>query len=573
MNHQDYLKAIKNLKKWDYAYFQTHQSLVSDEYYDQIYAQVIKYESDHPDQIVSDSPTQKVNDFVDQTKTKVYHLYPVLSLAKAHNESDVNKFLKQFPSNAKFIVQPKIDGATLVLRYDQNGQLEQILSRGDGQSGTNIIHLLTAIKGVMPTIDVTNLHFATPIKHYLIRGEVFIAKNDFEVLAAGGQHKNPRNLAAGSLNLKDVEIAKQRKLQFIAYDFKAIDQNRSVHHLANQYDVNQYLATNQMATISVAAINQDLINDHLTIINQFRHDYPYEIDGAVIKPFDLNYLEQLGLTNKYPKALLAYKYPAQRVLTTIRTLQIDVAKTGRLSYTVSVDPVNINGNLYHTVNLHNSDLIKKANWSIGDQVQLYLAGEIIPQFDQIVNKNPDPNAKLINYLWTNCAFCYQPIINDACLNENCSERQIKLLIDQAKALDLRGLGQAHIRKCYEARTITNLNDLMNLDALKLEPIATDDIASSKLINNILNNQKPLTLSQFLLALQVENVAAATIKKLVNDYPTLEQLLAASDQLLNAKQKWAQNMGKTLKTLDQNLIAAYKQKATNDYRNKNWNKSS
>ena len=573
MNHQDYLKAIKNLKKWDYAYFQTHQSLVSDEHYDQIYAQVIKYESDHPDQIVSDSPTQKVNDFVDQTKAKVLHLYPVLSLAKAHNENDVNKFLKQFAPNAKFIVQPKIDGTTLVLRYDQNGQLEQMLSRGDGQSGTNIIHLLSAIKGVPPTIDVTNLHFSTPIKHYLIRGEVFIAKSDFEVLAAGGQHKNPRNLAAGSLNLKDVEIAKQRKLQLIAYDFKAIDQNGNVHHLVNQHEVNQYLATNQMATISAPAISQDLINDHLAIINQSRLDYPYEIDGAVIKPFDLNYLERLGLTNKYPKALLAYKYPAQRVLTTIRTLQIDVAKTGRLSYTVNVDPVSINGNLYHTVNLHNSDLIKKADWSIGDQVQLYLAGEIIPQFDQIINKNPDPNAKLVNYLWTNCAFCDQPIINDSCLNENCSERQIKSLIDQAKALDIRGLGQAHIRKCYEARTITTLNDLMNLDAPKLEPIATDDVASSKLINNILNNQKPITLSQFLLALQVENVAAATIKKLVNSYPTLEQLLTASEQLINAKQKWAQNMGKTLKSLDQNLIAAYQQKATNYYRNKNWNKSS
>ena len=554
-NHQSYLKAIKALKKWDHAYFQNQQSLVSDEHYDQVYANVIAFESAYPDLIASDSPTQKVGSDLN-SEHKVVHLDPVLSLAKAHDFAALAKYFAQFGDLEKcqFVVQPKIDGATLVLKYDQQGQLIQVLSRGDGQVGNNVMHLAPAIKNLVAQIDLSNLKFKA--NYYLIRGEVYIAKTDFQTLqSANPSFKNPRNLAAGSLNLKDLELAKTRQLQLIAYELKAISQTGDVQYLSDQISTNQYLKAQGFAILDCNPVKSQLVQDHLDLINEQRDQLPYEIDGAVIKINQLDYLKQLGSTNKFPKAYLAYKYPAQRQLSTIKQLHIDVSKTGRISYTVTIDPVVINGNTYQTINVHNSAIISQKQWSIGDQVSVFLAGDIIPQIDQIVTKNPDPQALLVNHLWSECLYCHQPIINDSCQNSNCSERQIKILIDQAKALDLRGLGQAHIRTCYAAKTITSLKDLMTLNANHLKPIGQSD---GKTVSNILKQLKPIKFNQFLLALQIDGLANATIKKLVLTYHNLDQILSNLDQLKNQKQQWAKALANRLANLDQTIIDAYYQ---------------
>lgn len=563
MTYQTYLQAIKDLQTWDRAYFQNQRSLVSDEHYDQVYATVVAFENAHPDLIAANSPTQRVGSDL-KHNAKIKHLDPVLSLAKAHNEADLNKYLAQFGTDYNrfdFIVQPKVDGATLVLKYDHNGRLEQVLSRGDGQYGNNIIHLSSAITNLVPTIKVDQLQIQGD--HYLIRGEVFISKADFQALEA--QHrefKNPRNLAAGSLNLKDLEIAKTRKLQFVAYEIKAIDKAGTISYLHDQVQTNQFLASQGFAILAASVIKAPAVQDQLDLINANREQLPYEIDGAVIKINQLDYLKKLGTTHKYPKAYLAYKYPAKRMLSTIRNLQIDVSKTGRISYTVTIDPVLINGNTYQTINVHNSAIISQKQWALGDQVSVYLAGDIIPQIDQIVKKNPDPAAALTNHLWTNCAYCQSPIVDDSCQNLSCDERQIKLLIDQAKALEIRGLGQAHIRKCYQAQTICSLLDLMTLSYHHLSPLGHHNV---KTITNILNQLKPIKFNQFLLALQVDGLANATVKKLCATYQDLDQLLNHLDQIANQKQQWAKNLANQLLTIDPAIISAYRQSQS---RNKN-----
>lgn len=563
MTYQTYLQAIKDLQTWDQAYFQNQQSLVSDEHYDQVYASVVAFENAHPELIVANSPTQRVGSDLNQS-AKIKHLDPVLSLAKAHNQDDLNKYLAQFGTNydqLDFIVQPKVDGATLVLKYDRDGKLIQVLSRGDGQFGNNIIHLSPAITNLVPTIKLDQWQIQGD--HYLIRGEVFISKSDFQALQSEHpEFKNPRNLAAGSLNLKDLKIAKTRRLQFVAYEIKAINNDGTISYLKDQVQTNQCLASQGFAILAAPVVKAAAVQDQLDLINANREQLPYEIDGAVIKINQLDYLKQLGATNKYPKAYLAYKYPAKRELSTICNLQIDVSKTGRISYTVTIDPVVINGNTYQTINVHNSTIIRQKQWALGDQVSVYLAGDIIPQIDQIIKKNPDPAAALINHLWTNCAYCQSPIIDDSCQNLNCDERQIKLLIDQAKALEIRGLGQAHLRKCYQAQTICSLLDLMTLNYHHLNPLGQSD---AKTIANILNQLKPIKFNQFLLALQVDGLANATVKKLCAKYVDLDQILNDLDNLAKQKQQWAKALAKQLATIDPAILNAYRQSQS---RNKN-----
>lgn len=560
-NQSQYLKAVKQLQAWDQAYFQKQISLVSDQVYDALYAQVVAFEKRHPDLVVANSPTQVVNDDKISQTNKVNHLHPVLSLEKAHDMSDVNKFINQFAIDETFIVQPKVDGATLVLKYDKQGQLVQLSSRGNGQIGNDLSHLQSAIMGVVTKINVNDLPFLSA-KNYLIRGEVYLNKADFQALQAQDPTlKNARNTAAGALNLKDVSVAKTRWLRFVAYDFKAVSANQDIMHFENQGALNTYLINQGFNVLEAAEINRDAIENALNIINQNRDHLPYEIDGAVIKPYHLKYLNQLGYTNKYPRAMLAFKYPSQRMVTAIRALTIDVAKTGKLTYTVTIDPVDLAGKTIKTINVHNQEQIRKANLAIGDQVTIYLAGEIIPQIDQVVNHNDDPELALVNHLWTNCAYCQHDIIDDYCQNPSCDEIQIKLLIDQAKALDLKGLGQAHIRTCYQAQTITNLYDLLSLDESKLRPIKSNQHQSSKTITNILNQaDKPLNFYQFLLALQIENVADAKIKALVKKYQNWDNLINHLHDFQASKLKQDQNIYHKLINLDPRLIKIYHERA-------------
>jgi len=374
-------ELIKILNKASYEYHTLDMPSISDQEYDDYYAELVKLEVEHPNLVRPDSPTMKVGYEVIEGFEKVTHERPMMSLDDIFNEEEIREFdrkVRKVVANPTYVCELKIDGLSVSLLYE-NGKLVRGATRGDGTTGENITHNVKTIKSVPLSLpeDIT----------IEVRGEIYMPKASFESLNKERKEKgekefaNPRNAAAGSVRQLDSSIAASRNLSTFLYHIpNAVD-----YHITSQEECLNYMK-NLTFTVNPNIIHAKNIEEVIEYISYWqihRPELPYEIDGVVIKVDKLQDQNRLGFTARVPKWAIAYKFPAEEVLTQLKNIEFCVGRTGKITPRADLTPVHLAGSIISSVTLHNEDYIKEKDIKIGDTISIHKAGDVIPEVVEV----------------------------------------------------------------------------------------------------------------------------------------------------------------------------------------------
>jgi len=497
MNYEDYVKNNQILKEWSEAYYKG-KPVVTDEEYDKLYKKVETYEKLNPNVILKDSITKQVGSNIQSSFNKEKHLTRMYSLPNAFNIDDVLKWLNNKSINSELIVEPKYDGLSLNLIYN-NGRLEKALTRGDGEIGENITNNALVVNNV-----IKNIHYKGTIE---IRGEVLMLKSVFNKINEKNKiFANPRNAATGSLRQLNPEITKQRNLVFIPWDigytdvsFKTLE-DKILFIKKQGFKISNYIKINPI---------KEEIEKAYELIKKDRNEIP--MDGIVIKINDIDLINKLGYNNKYPRWSIAYKFPYEEKATTIKDIKFQLGRTGKITPVAIIEPVKIDGTIITKVTLHNLKEIERLNINKGSKVIVIKSGGIIPKITKVLNK-------LEPLKLNKCPFCNQELKhigqNTFCTNTDCNEILIQKLIHMVgkNGLRLNGFGEQLIRKLVKYNIVTNFKDLLNLTKEDLLKITGSEKMTIKLLNE-LKRIDDVPCWRKITALGIEGVGNSLAKKI------------------------------------------------------------
>lgn len=384
MTKEEYIFNVTKLNKYSYAYYCEDKPMVTDEEYDKLYQDVLKYEQDHLNDILSNSPTQRVGDKIKDGFIKHTRQHKMYSLDNVFNLEELKKWLinlnKKIPEEQQgWCCSPKFDGCSIELDYTNNNTNEPLVlaiasTRGDGITGENVTANAKTIHSIPLSLNNT--------KDVTIRGEIVISKTNFKKLNKLNNNKfsNPRNLASGSLRQLDPNITKSRKLEFIPWGIVNVDKTKSSSFYEQMKDT---VYTNNHFINGIQYFQHcktiDEVLEYADVLTKTRDKYPYELDGCVITVDNLNVQESLGYTQKCPRFSIALKFPPKEVMTRIIDVENRVADTGTITPVAILEPVKIGGRLISKVTLHNYEKIKTDDIRIGDHIAIILSGDVIPK--------------------------------------------------------------------------------------------------------------------------------------------------------------------------------------------------
>lgn len=536
MNRIEILR--RELHEHNYRYHVLDAPIISDAEYDQLMAELRQLEAEHPEWVTPDSPTQRAGAPPLEKFEKIRHPVPVLSLANAFNPADVRAWLERIAKldarvlTADFVVEPKIDGLTVVLRYE-NGIFIQGATRGDGETGEDITANLRTIR----SLPLVLRQPAT----LTVRGEAFIPIADFETLnqrlAANGEktYLNPRNTAAGSLRQLDPNLAATRPLALLTYQILTGE--------APTTQAEQLAYLRELGFPTPAPILCPNLEAAITACQQAaeqRETFPYEIDGMVIKLNDLTLAQELGFVGKDPRGAIAFKFPAREVSTTLLEIGVNVGRTGVLTPYATLEPVEIGGVIVRQATLHNFDYIRAKDIRPGDRVLVKRAGDVIPYVIGPLTEARDGSQ--IPYVPPQtCPACGQPVENLAgevawyCINPACPAQLVRNLehFVGRNAMDIVGMGIKIVEQLVNAGL---LHDVADLYTLKAEDLLSLEGFAVKKVENLLTaiaDSRTRPLHRVLVALGIRGVGESLAADLVKHYPSLDALAAASAESLQA----------------------------------------
>ncbi len=527
-------ELIKILNKASYEYHTLDMPTISDQEYDDYYAELVKLETEHPHLVREDSPTVRVGSVVIDGFEKVTHERPMMSLGDIFNEEEIrdfdNKIRKVIP-NPSYVCELKIDGLSVSLLYEK-GKLVRGATRGDGTVGENITHNVKTIKSVplsLPEdIDIE------------VRGEIYMPKASFESLNKERRERgekefaNPRNAAAGSVRQLDSKIAASRNLSTFLYHIpNAIDYD--IHSQKDCLDYMKELTFTVNPNITHAKNIEEVI-EYISYWQAHRPKLPYEIDGVVIKVDNLQDQNRLGFTARVPKWAIAYKFPAEEVLTQLKNIEFCVGRTGKITPRADLMPVHLAGSVISSVTLHNEDYIKEKDIKIGDIISIHKAGDVIPEVVE-VKKERRTGEEIDFKMVTHCPICGTELVRKEseaayfCLNPNCDARKIEGLIHFASrdAMNLDGFGENIIEDFYNMKYLHRIDDYYTLTIHK-ESLQELEGFGEKSINNLLEsieNSKQNSLEKLLFGLGIRHVGKKNAVILAEHYNTLDRLMEAS----------------------------------------------
>ncbi len=532
------LKA--SLTKWSKEYYVNDKPTVDDSVYDNALAELFALENEYPELITHDSPTQTVGMLESSSFKKTKHEISMLSLKNAFNDEDLLHFDKQIKkesTNYSYFVEPKIDGLSISLIY-QNGKLVKALTRGDGVVGEDVTNNAKQISNIPQSINYD--------KEITIRGEIYISHssfnkinkerldNDEEPLA------NPRNAASGTMRQLDPSIVKERNLEMIAYWSM---NNQDDYAFNSQEETISNLSKLGFKTSELSYHARD-ITEVINVINKIsdsRNKIDYEIDGIVIKVNESKHYEEIGYTSKFPKWAIAFKFPAEVKQTKLIDIFPTIGRTGRVTYNAKLEPVQLAGTTVQRATLHNADYIRDLDLRIGDYVNVKKAGEIIPKVIS-ANTNKRTGAEIKWEEVKQCPNCNSIFdrkegeVDQYCLNEQCSLRLTESIIHfvSRDAMNIEGLSTKQVEKFIELGWIQSFSDIYKLkdkeeDILKLEGY------QSKSVNSLLESieaTKSNTLDKFIFALGIRHIGKKTAKDIAKEYGTIDELMKVNlDELL------------------------------------------
>ena len=520
-------------------YYVDDNPSITDQEYDDYYNELLKLEEKYPDLKRSDSPTLRVGGKVVDKFEKVTHESPMLSFDDIFNEDEIVLFderIKKTCPNATYTLEPKMDGLSGSLLYEK-GVLKRAATRGDGLIGENITHNVETIKSVP-----LRLNKALDIE---VRGEIYMSKASFERCNKEKEERgenlfsNPRNAAAGSVRQLDSKIAAKRNLDFMAYFIP----NPDKYGIKTQGESLAFLKelgfkTNYNLNGLAKGVN-DIIN-YIDDLGSKRHDLPFEIDGVVLKVNSLEDEAKLGFTERVPRWGIAYKFPAEEVLTTLKEIKFTVGRTGKITPNALFSPVHVAGSVISKATLHNEDYCLDKDVRVGDVISIRKAGDVIPEVVE-VKKERRTGKEVPFKMIENCPMCASKLVkedaNYFCKNDLCPARKMEGLIHFASrnTMNIDGLGERIIEDFYNMGFIKSISDIYLLSNHKEDLIELEGFGE-KSVNNLLEsieNSKNNSLEKVLFALGIRHVGKKTAKILAKRYKNIDNIINVNiDELTN-----------------------------------------
>ncbi|ASB96539.1 NAD-dependent DNA ligase LigA [Streptococcus equi] len=521
------------LNQYRQEYYTNDAPSVSDSEYDKLYRELVELEQTYPAYILKDSPTQLVGSTILTGFQKYQHQYPLFSLQDAFSREELNAFDQRIKSafpEAEYLAELKIDGLSISLVYEA-GVLKVGATRGDGTIGENITENIKNIKDIpkrlSQALDVT------------IRGEAYMSRQAFKTINEERQENgepefaNPRNAAAGTLRQLDTRIVAKRQLATFLYQEVGLEtadsQQKTLERLADLgFSVNShYLLSSSMNDIW----------DFIQSIEASREELPYEIDGVVVKVNQLAIQEELGFTVKAPRWAIAYKFPAEEKEAEIVSVDWTVGRTGVVTPTANLTPVQLAGTTVSRATLHNVDYIAEKDIRIGDTVVVYKAGDIIPAVLRVVEAKRRDQAPMP--IPTACPSCQSQLVHFEdevalrCINPLCPslvQRSLEHFASR-QAMNIAGLGPAVVEKLYSAGLV---HDVADIYRLSLEDLLTLDGIKEKSAEKLLaaiEQSKANSAEKLLFGLGIRHIGAKASRLILEAYGDLEALLAVTAEEL------------------------------------------
>lgn len=528
------------LNHYGYEYYVLDKPSVPDAEYDKLMQELLLLEEKFPQFKTADSPSVRVGGVVLDLFEKVEHRTPMLSLGNAFNEQDLRDFDRRIRQavgdDISYVCELKIDGLAVSLRYE-DGLFVQGATRGDGSIGEDITANIKTIKSI-PLRLRENVSLE-------VRGEAYMPKRSFEALnQARGERgeelfANPRNAAAGSLRQLDPKIAASRRLDVFLYGIGNISEDSGIDSHSEGLDYLDRLGfkTNQERR-RCAAIDE--VIEYVNSWVEKRPNLPYEIDGIVIKVNSYAHQASLGTTAKSPRWAIAYKFPAEEVVTTLLDIELSVGRTGVITPTAILEPVKVAGTTVQRASLHNEDLIREKDIKLGDKVVVKKAGDIIPE---VVNVLADlrTGEEVEFHMPTHCPECESELVRFEgevalrCINPKCPAQLREGLIHFVSrvAMNIEGLGEKVISQLFAEKLIADVADIYKLTREQLLALERMGEKSATNLIKAIETSKANSLEKLLFGLGIRHVGAKAAKTLAQQFGTMESLARASKEDLLA----------------------------------------
>ena len=525
-------ELTKLLNEAGYRYYVLDDPTMPDFEYDRLLRELEDLEKAHPELALPDSPTKRVGGQAVNTFAQVTHAVPLMSLQDVFSMEELDDFLlhtKDSLSQAEFSVEPKIDGLSVALEYE-NGRFVRGATRGDGAVGEDVTENLKTIRSIPMVLE-------NAPQRLIVRGEVYMPKKTFYALNAALEENgektfaNPRNAAAGSLRQKDPKVTAKRKLDILVFNVQLAEGISFAGHC----ETLEYLKKLHFKVIPYKKLSDpQKIDAEVLRINEEREKLPCDIDGAVIKLDNLADRERLGATAKFPRWAVAYKYPPEIKSTVVEDILVQVGRTGVLTPKAVVRPVRLAGTTVTNATLHNQDFISRLDLRIGDTVRIRKAGEIIPEILE-VELSQRPEGAQPYFLPKTCPVCGAPVERDEdgaflrCTGAECPaqlSRNIAHFVSR-DAMDIDGLGAAIVESLIAQNLIRSPADIYYLTLEEISGLWKSGTTAAKKLLAAIESSKQQDVSRLIYALGIRQVGAKTGKSLASFFGSLDKLMEAS----------------------------------------------
>ena len=544
-------QRIEELRKLliqaSYAYYVQDSPIMEDVIYDKLYRELQDLETQYPELITPDSPTQRVGEKPATGFTSVAHNIPLYSLENAFNIDELKTWDERWRRNASpqeqvdYVCELKIDGNALALTYE-NGVLVRGVTRGDGVSGEDITQNVRTIRSIPLRLNLDDVEIENrdALQRIEIRGEAFLPLDVFEkinqerISSGENQFANPRNATAGTLRQLDSRVVDKRRLDFFAYTLQIPGMDDA--SIAN----NQWEALELLRKMGFKVNpNKQLCKSLDEVAQYYQHwdterlNLPYMTDGVVVKLNSLTLQQELGFTQKFPRWAIALKYAAEEAPTRVENISVNVGRSGALTPLAEMQPVQLAGTTVSRATLHNGDRISQLDIRVGDTVIVRKAGEIIPEVVRVLKELRPENTKPFEFP-THCPVCGQPVVkpkNEAvtrCVNTSCPailKGSIEHWVSR-NALDIRGMGEKVVHQLVDKKLVKSVADLYELTEETLANLERMGKKSAEKLTDAIEKSKNQPWSRVLYGLGIRHVGSVIAQTVTEKFNSVEKLAAA-----------------------------------------------
>ena len=538
----DYREEIRELRERlnqnAYLYYVLDSPELSDYEYDMLNRRLVQLETEHPEEITPDSPTQRVGGYALSTFAAVTHPVPLESLQDSFSESEVADFdakVREKLSRVEYSVEPKVDGLSIALEY-RDGKFVQGATRGDGKVGEDVTENLRTIRSLPKELP-------DKLPRLIVRGEVYMSKEVFARLNAereenGEAHfANPRNAAAGSLRQQDPKVAAKRHLDVAIFNLQLAEgKSFSTHSETLDYLRSQGFPV--IPNLVVTELEDAL--EEIRRIGRDRAELPFDMDGAVVKLNSLSDREILGSTSKVPRWAIAFKYPPEEKESVVEDIVVQVGRTGVLTPKAVLSPVRLAGTTVTNATLHNQDFIAEKDIRVGDTVLVRKAGEIIPEVVRVLPEKR-PEGAMPYHLPTSCPVCGAPVYREPgesatrCTGAECPAQLLRNLchFTSREAMDIDGVGPAVLEQMVNAGLVHNAADLYSLTVQDIAQLERMGDKSARNAVHAIEESRSRDLSKLLCALGIRQIGAKAAQVLARHFGSFDAMAAATEEELTA----------------------------------------